>query len=72
MRFRFSTKSLVFTLLTVGCGINVYNLITTGQMTIGRQRVVMTTADIPNLLPIMSVLFIVFLLGVVWSVATDS
>jgi hypothetical protein len=72
MKFRFSTMSLVFTLLTVGCGINVYNLITTGQMTIGRQRVVITTADIPNLLPIMSVLFIVFLLGVVWSVATDS
>ena len=64
--------SLVFTLLTLGCGINVYNLITTGQMTIGRQRVVITTADIPNLLPIMIVLFIVFLLGVVWSVATDS
>jgi len=72
MKFRFSTMSLVFTLLTVGCGINVYNLITTGQMTIGRQRVVITTADIPNLLPIMIVLFIVFLLGVVWSVATDS
>lgn len=36
MRFRFSTLTIVFVLLGIGCGMNVYALITTGQMSFGR------------------------------------
>ncbi|MFZ4781437.1 MAG: hypothetical protein ACOYLC_03910 [Armatimonadaceae bacterium] len=36
MRFRFSTMTTVFGLLTIGCGFNVYSIITTGEMSIGR------------------------------------
>ena len=36
MRFRFSTLTIVFGLLAIGCGVNVYSLITTGQMSFGR------------------------------------
>jgi hypothetical protein len=37
MRFRFSTLTIVFGLLAIGCGANVYSLITTGQMSFGRR-----------------------------------
>lgn len=36
MRFRFSTMTIVFGLLALGCGVNVYSIITTGEMSIGR------------------------------------
>lgn len=36
MRFRFSTLTIVFVLLGLGCGLNTYSLITTGQMSFGR------------------------------------
>lgn len=36
MRFRFSTMTIVFGLLALGCGFNVYSLITTGEMSVGR------------------------------------
>ena len=36
MRFRFSTLTIVFVLLGLGCGMNTYSLITTGQMSFGR------------------------------------
>lgn len=36
MRFRFSTMTIVFGLLALGCGFNVYSIITTGEMSIGR------------------------------------
>jgi hypothetical protein len=36
MRFRFSTMTTVFGLLAIGCGFNVYSIITTGEMSIGR------------------------------------
>ncbi len=72
MRFRFSIMTVIFSLLAAGCGINVYKLIMTGQMTMGRQQVILTTADTPALLPIMIVLLIVFLFALFWSAATDA
>lgn len=36
MRFRFSTLTIIFVLLGIGCGMNTYSLITTGQMSFGR------------------------------------
>lgn len=37
MRFRFSSLTIVFGLLAIGCGVNVYSLMTTGQMSFGRR-----------------------------------
>lgn len=64
--------TVIFSLLAAGCAINVYKLIMTGQMTMGRQQVIMSTADTPALLPVMIVLLIIFLFAVFWSAATDS
>lgn len=72
MRFRFSLMTVIFSLLSAGCAINVYKLIMTGQMTMGRQQVSLSTADTPALLPVMIVLLIIFLFAVFWSAATDS
>ena len=63
--------TVLFSLLAAGCGINVYKIIMTGQMAIGRQQVILTTADTPALLPIMIVLLIVFLFAIFWSATTD-
>lgn len=72
MKFRFSIMTVVFSLLAAGCGINVYNLIMTGQMTIGRQQSILTTADTPALLPYMIILLITFLIATLWSAVTDA
>ena len=69
MKFRFSLIFVLFGILTYGCGLAIFRLITSGQMPIGRgaSRMLTAQSDLPMLLPIMIVLFIFFGFATFWT-----
>lgn len=73
MKFRFSLIFVLFGILTYGCGLSIFRLITTGQMPVGRgaSRMLTSQSDLPVMLPIMVVLFIIFAFATIWSAIND-
>lgn len=73
MKFRFSLIFVLFGILTYGCGLAIFRLITTGQMPVGRgaSRMLTSQSDRPVMLPIMVVLFIIFAFATFWSATND-
>ncbi|MFM7186412.1 MAG: hypothetical protein ACKO14_01205 [Armatimonadota bacterium] len=73
MKFRFSLIFVLFGILTYGCGLAIFRLITTGQMPVGRgaSRMLTSQSDLPVMLPIMVVLFIIFAFATFWSATND-
>jgi len=73
MKFRFSLIFVLFGILTYGCGLAIFRLITTGQMPVGRgaSRMLTSQSDLPVMLPIMLVLFIIFAFATFWSATND-
>ena len=69
MKFHFSLIFVLFGILTYGCGLAIFRLITSGQMPIGRgaSRMLTAQSDLPMLLPIMIVLFIFFGFATFWT-----
>jgi len=64
---------LLFALLTYGCGFGIFRLVTNGQMPIGRgaSRMLTYQSDLPILLPIMIILFIIFGFATFWTATND-
>ena len=73
MKFRFSLIFVLFGMLTYGCGMAIFRLIISGQMSIGRgaSRMLTAQSDLPVLLPIMIVLFIVFGFATFWTAVNE-
>jgi hypothetical protein len=73
MKFRFSLIFVLFGILTYGCGLSIFRLKTTGQMPVGRgaSRMLRSQSDLPVMLPIMVVLFIIFAFATFWSAIND-
>lgn len=53
MKFRFSLVFVLFGILTYGCRMAIFRLITSGQMFVGRgaSRMLTSQSDLPVLLP---------------------
>jgi len=73
MKFRFSLIFVLFGILTYGCGLAIFRLITTGQMPVGRgaSRMLTSQSDPPVILPVTVVLFIIFAFATFWSAIND-
>ena len=73
MKFRFSLIFVRFGILTYGCGLAIFRLITTRQMLVGRgaSRMLTAQSDLPVMLPIMIVLFIVFGFATFWTAVNE-
>ena len=73
MKFRFSLIFALFGILTYGCGLAIFRLITTGQMLVGRgaSRMLTAQSDLPVMLPIMIVLFIIFGFATFWTAVNE-
>jgi hypothetical protein len=73
MKFRFSLIFVLFGILTYGCGLAIFRLITTGQMLVdrGTSRMLTAQSDLPVMLPIMIVLFIIFGFATFWTATND-
>lgn len=73
MKFRFSLIFVLFGILTYGCGLAIFRLMTIGQMLVGRgvSRMLTAQSDLPVLLPIMIVLFIFFGFATFWTAVNE-
>jgi len=73
MKFRFSLTFVLFGMLTYGCGMAIFRLITSGQMPIGRgeSRFIATQSDMPFLLPIFVILMLIFGFATFWTATND-
>ena len=73
MKFRFSLIFVLFGILTLGCGLAIFRLITTGTMLVGRgaSRMLTERSDLPVMLPIMIVLFIIFGFATFWTAVNE-
>lgn len=73
MKFRFSLIFVLFGILTYGCGLAIFRLITTGTMLVGRgaSRMLTERSDLPVMLPIMIVLFIIFSFATFWTAVNE-